>query len=238
MILADTLAEELRNYQGVDGSIGRARSLLDLAPKFVFEQHTARLAAGAAALPGDVAARVPVPEAICWMEFHSDGLRCGFLTIAEDDSLRHCRCVIARRLDGAKELTLSTDLLDMDGGGLQVHSSLNPMLIGALALLGAPALIEKRKRSLERLNRSRAKTDKPLLYDHEEVRLHELDLARPASGAHGEAQSYTGSRRRQRQHFRRAFLRFRLGQMELVRPHWRGDATLGTVNPAYRVRVA
>jgi hypothetical protein len=36
-------------------------------------------------------------------------------------------------------------------------------------------------------------------------------------------------------HFVRAHLRLRLGKIELVRPHWRGDAQLGIKRPAYLV---
>jgi hypothetical protein len=36
-------------------------------------------------------------------------------------------------------------------------------------------------------------------------------------------------------HFVRAHLRLRLGRVELVRPHWRGDAQLGIKRPAYLV---
>jgi hypothetical protein len=59
-----------------------------------------------------------------------------------------------------------------------------------------------------------------------------LDI-RPPSDLPGGGERMTGTKAL---HFCRAHMRFRLGKVEWVRSHWRGDASKGVVRHDYRVR--
>lgn len=232
--MADTLADVFRRSTAEAAT--ELRGLLDRASKFVFEPATAKLAAEAIARPEEVAAQIPIPDKLTWLEFHGDDRKTGFFFYSATASLRLARCLIVEHRHGGEDVTLTTELLNMDEGGLVEQRAHNRQLLGALALLATPALIERREADQEKLNRQRAKRGKPPLYRHDELRLIDLDLARPQRGeGDGEASGRHGPRRRE--HFCRAHLRFKRDRMEFVRPHWRGDAKLGHVNPAYRVKL-
>lgn len=106
------------------------------------------------------------------------------------------------------------------------------LLLALLIALNSPKLFERKAVDFKRLNRLRAKKKKAPLLSHELVR---LDLA--AAGCQGSEVSTPrgtscGVKAR---HFVRAFLRLRLGQVELVRHHHRGDARLGSPSRGYKV---
>ena len=239
MILADTLAEAFRNAAGLEAAASDLRVMLDGTPKFVFEPDTARLARDAITDPAKAAAEIPLPDEICWLEFHLDREKVGFFFYSAGESLRLARCLVVQLPAGSDELTITTEWLDLDAGGLIAQANYNPLLLGALALLGTPALVERRQVNQDRLNRARDKRGKPRLYDHAQLRLVDLDLARPQRHASNGGPGWSDSNRRahRREHFCRAHLRLKRGRFEFVRPHWRGDPKLGHVEPAYRVRV-
>ncbi len=225
MILADTLAARVRKMDFPEAADLLAQ--LEAAPKFVFDAFASKAASDALARPAEVAALIPLPSEIGWIEIE-DGLR-GLLFKADGPTLRSARCIIAIRHKA--EVKLSTDILRLDAGGLQAApASINSGFLGAIALLATPALCDKRESNLARLNRSREKSGKPKLYEHVLIR---LDLAQPTQP--GGPRPNGDSKGARKHHFCRAFLRFRLGQMELVRPHWRGDSTLGVTRPHFRV---
>ena len=221
MILADTLAARVRKMDFPEAADLLAQ--LEAAPKFVFDDFASKAASDALSRPAEVAALIPLPGEIGWIEI-DDGLR-GLLFKADGPTLRSARCIIAIRHKA--EVKLSTDILRLDAGGLQAApAAVNAGFLGAIALLATPALCEKRDSSLARLNRSREKSGKPKLYEHSLIR---LDLGAPG----GKAGFGTGESKGRKHHFCRAFLR--LGQMELVRPHWRGNSTIGVSRPHFRV---
>jgi hypothetical protein len=240
MILADTLSAVIaKGIARGDPMPAEQLAEFDEIPKFVFETATAKLAAEAIVAPDKVASQIPLPAAMTWLEFHLPGGRIGFCLHEKSPGAGDkFNVLFVSHPHGEPLPTADGDHFDRDAGGLQRYPHYNPLLLGALALLGVPALIERRKIDQSRLNRARAKRGKPLLHNHVELRLHDLDLARPqpTSAELRAAGERTGRRRHRREHFCRAHLRFRAGKMELVRPHWRGDATLGRVVPAYRVR--
>ena len=61
-----------------------------------------------------------------------------------------------------------------------------------------------------------------------------LEITEPVDASHDPSMEahYTGDRAL---HFCRAHLRIRLGKLEIVRSHWRGDASLGIKQSRYRL---
>ena len=102
-------------------------------------------------------------------------------------------------------------------------------ILAVLSMLCTPRIYVKREVEFGRLNRQRAaKGHWPLLAYHEV----KIDL----SGAPITLTNETGKGAPRALHFVRAYLRVRRnGQIEFVRPHWRGDAQLGVKKPAYRI---
>jgi hypothetical protein len=228
MILADRLANRLRETE--DAEARKALDALDAAARFAFDAPTSELAADAVLRPDEVARAIPLPAPTAWIELALPDIALGVLFRADGEGLRHGRALVARLPNGASVLTLSTALIDMDDGGLiGTDQSTAKSILGAVALLATPSLCRKREVDMARLNRSRARSGKPPLFSHDAMT---IDLGKPtASGS-----SEPGDGHSRRHHFVRAFLRFRLGQMQIVRPHWRGDATLGIARPHFKVR--
>src|SRR5262245_45655967 len=230
MILADTFAAEILALAEADRDqyFANTLAMLETAPKFIFESATAELATNANTDPAKAARHLPLPDKLAWLEFHTAaGSKVGFFIQAIDESMRTAKVILACAVPGKTELRFHPAMLEMDEGGLHELagdndlSGWNPILIGALALLGVPALVERREVDVSRLNKARTKHGKRPIYQHEEVRLHDLDLARPQPTS-GELRARydgrTGQHKHRREHFCRAHLRFRNGKLELVRP--------------------
>ncbi len=108
-------------------------------------------------------------------------------------------------------------------------------IYSALALINSPRVIGRQQhaphRGLERkLIASRSIIGSFPLHAWTEIKLQVMppsDYSGDATEAH-----LTGQRAL---HFCRAHLRIRLGKLELVRSHWRGDAALGIKQSRYRV---
>ncbi len=107
-------------------------------------------------------------------------------------------------------------------------------LYAALSIINSPKIIDRstRKPSSGLQKRLGRKAGKPfeLLPWHEIF----LDVRLPSDGeAHGgDGERLTGPRA---YHFCRSFIRIRLGKLERVRAHWRGDPTIGVSQASYRV---
>jgi hypothetical protein len=110
-----------------------------------------------------------------------------------------------------------------------------PVILGNLALINTPHVISQTvdppHRGLQkRLGRVLSLPGKYPLQDWHEVKLH-VAVAPEFSGRAGEAH-LSGERAL---HFCRSYLRVRLGRVELVRPHWRGNPAIGIKQTDYRV---
>lgn len=116
------------------------------------------------------------------------------------------------------------------GGGIRADlGRIGLLLLALLALLCSPGLWERREVDLGRLNRARAARGAWPLLAYHEVRL-------AVDGTPPTVTPGTGGGPPRALHFVRAHLRVRSnGRVELVRPHWRGDARRGVKRPAYRV---
>lgn len=108
------------------------------------------------------------------------------------------------------------------------------LILGALALINSPRIIGRRQhmphRGLERrLVARRCAIGKFPLHAWTEIKLH-VTPPHDASGEKSTEAHLTGERAL---HFCRAHLRIRLGKLEVVRGHWRGDASLGIRRSRY-----
>lgn len=108
--------------------------------------------------------------------------------------------------------------------------------IGALPLINTPRIIGRRQhmphRGLERkLLRQRVPIGQFPLHAWTEILLR-VSPPKDASGDPSNEAHLTGQKAL---HFCRAHLRVRCGKLELVRGHWRGDASLGIKRSRYRL---
>jgi hypothetical protein len=107
-------------------------------------------------------------------------------------------------------------------------------LYAALSIINSPKIVEQasHKPSSGLQKRLGRKAGKPfeLLPWHEIF----LDVRPPTDreGRGGDGERLTGPKA---YHFCRSFIRIRLGKLERVRSHWRGDPTLGVSQASYKV---
>lgn len=106
--------------------------------------------------------------------------------------------------------------------------TVKPVIWAVLALINSPKIIRQHPIDQSKLNKRRQALGRYTFHPHHEVRLNvDKHIIDTASGETDGASRCL--------HFVRAFLRFRLGQYELVRPHWRGDPALGIRDTHYAV---
>jgi len=109
------------------------------------------------------------------------------------------------------------------------------VLPGMLALINTPKIIGRRQHMPHRgLERKLTAAFKPMghfpLHAWTEIR---LEISAPFDENGNECEAHlTGQRAL---HFCRAHLRIRFGKVEIVRSHWRGDASLGIKQSRYRL---
>lgn len=101
-------------------------------------------------------------------------------------------------------------------------------VLTTLSLLNSPRIVRVIDISRVKLNNARMKGGKFPLLAYKEVT---VDLAKKQITA----LRLDSDGNRRPLHWVRAHLRFRVGQWELVKPHWRGDASLGIKRPAYKL---
>lgn len=109
-------------------------------------------------------------------------------------------------------------------------------VIKAIALLQSPGLLDVSERhgADEKLQKARIKAGKRPLVDFREVVIHISRQEREARERAADYEKRTGKRL----HRVRSFVRMRLGKLERVREHWRGDASNGAVGVRnYRVKL-
>jgi hypothetical protein len=104
-------------------------------------------------------------------------------------------------------------------------------LVGAIAIINTPRLfMQVPSEDYKRLNIQRAKKGKPPILPHTEI-IMPKDTADMLKDAHiGEHHG------RRKLHHVRTFVRIKNGKVEIVRPHWRGDPSLGVANTGTAIR--
>lgn len=172
---------------------------------------------------------LPAPKT--WIEWlHDDGVRHGLLLIEEPNrGERAFTFLVANSNEGMARWSQSWDT--------RMHSVFVVRFIATvLAMINTPKIIGRRQhmphRGLEkRLLARRPNIGKFPLQAWTEILLH-VSPPKDASAAEPIEAHLTGSKAL---HFCRAHLRIRLGQLERVRAHWRGDPSLGIKRSRYKV---
>ncbi|CAB4167149.1 hypothetical protein UFOVP860_3 [uncultured Caudovirales phage] len=131
------------------------------------------------------------------------------------------------------EMVVPADLNDEEGAEL---SALSVELHAFLALINTPRIIGRRQhmphRGLERaLLSGRSPLGRFPLHAWTEIKL-EVNATENASDLAPVDAHLTGQKAL---HFCRAHLRLKMGRVEIVRAHWRGDASLGIKRSRYAV---
>lgn len=101
-------------------------------------------------------------------------------------------------------------------------------ILAVLSLLNSPRIVKITDISKVKINNRRLRGGKFPLLSFREVR---IDLSKPDISA----LKLDSDGTRRPLHFVRAHLRLRLGSWEVVKPHWRGDPSIGMRNPAYKL---
>lgn len=194
---------------------------------------------------------LPAPNT--WIEWTNElGGRTGVLL--REDKGGFCQIRIAENIADRRDFHSSGGIYRMAlGGGYgdalrfqstvtldeQARLSLCSLLItlnGILAMINTPRIIGRRQhmphRGLERkLVAASGIVGKFPLNAWTEIKL-EVTAPKDASDSASVEAHYTGARAL---HFCRAHLRMRLGQLEIVRSHWRGDGSLGIKQSRYKL---
>ena len=230
--------------------------LLDDGPRFRVEENTARLLLELSEKDGleDSAGYLFWPNHRCWLEidffWDERKYRTGLLFLGLNGSLSlgtaFFYCSVTRAVADAPthyKCALDCDLardanpfLLIDTGAalsgkvtekaLLVALFAKQIALAALALLSSPRHCIRRPIDFTRLNRRRQAKGKWPFHAYHEVRIR---IEAPAATV-GQA---NGKSRERALHWVRAHLRLRLGKVEFVHPHWRGNAELGIRRPAY-----
>lgn len=193
-----------------------------------------------------------LPAAKTWIEMKEDGVRSGFLLMETSDKNHACVNLFAQTHNVASYFAAPKIMvIGLFNGILWNEGYLNPeyckleeqqlLVIAArlhacLALINTPRIIGRRQhmphRGLEKkLVAQRKVIGSFPLHAWTEILL-KVSPPQDASGEPSTEAHLTGQRAL---HFVRQFLRIRRGKLELVRPHWRGDAALGIRRSRYHV---
>lgn len=238
MIFLDQLCEqEPATRQLTEGSrvLRVHRDVLDLAKLLVEEE--AKLAAAAPF--------IFFPAIDSWIEWEDEQGKLGFYFHGKQESVTEgFGFLTVQRHDEDNPVMLPLSF-DTPGYRLEANPApsttfqqrltfgaaavqVKPVVFAILALINSPKLIRQRPIDVSRINKKRASLGRYCFHPHHEVRL-DVDkrIISTVSGS--------GDGTSRALHFVRTHLRFRRGQYELVRPHWRGDPAMGIRDASYRI---
>lgn len=179
---------------------------------------------------------LPAPKT--WIEFVEDGVRCGVLL--EERFKRDDGSVYTARvtwvIGGSKSIDGGFLVLDSPMETVVGGKEMACMLVGLLAMINTPRIIGRRQhmphRGLERrLSQAMGLQGKFPLHAWTEILLH-VTPPKDASDDPSIEAHLTGKKAL---HFCRAHLRVKMGRLEFVRAHWRGDGSLGIKQSRYRI---
>lgn len=193
-----------------------------------------------------------LPSPKTWIEFSVEGYRLGFLLVADEDNCSakvfHAFAVRGKieasaSVSGYMTIPLINGVATIGGvcAGMpdldeEQQAEWILQLIVLLAFINTPRIIGRRThmphRGLERhLLAQRGLIGKFPLHAWTEIKLAVCD-PKDASNEKSVEAHYTGERAL---HFCRAHLRLRMGRLEIVSAHWRGDGSLGIKQSRYNV---
>lgn len=178
---------------------------------------------------------LPAPKT--WVEFAEDGERLGLLLVEKDIGAYKTASVFVADRNGSGAVT-SFVMLGAAARpiGALGDKRMDALIYGLLAFINTPRIVGRRQhmphRGLERdLRRALGLQGKFPLHAWTEILLH-VAPPKDASDEPSVEAHYTGKRAL---HFCRAHLRIKLGRLELVKAHWRGDSSLGIKRSRYVV---
>ena len=189
-------------------------------------------------------------RAAIWLIDQGDGwAECGFASLAKGDgkvyTLPNGHIQLSDNVDKiAISARAAVDAFQRHPRGAPrvVPSDLNTrqhmfLVYAFLAIINTPRIVGRRihhaHKGLEReMNRNVPAKDRKKLPEWTEIVL-EVDKPARDGDASERGEVLTGKRAL---HFCRSFIRIRLGKLELVRSHWRGDEELGVRQASYRVK--
>jgi hypothetical protein len=252
MILADHLfafvLQSQKTYGLSDGELGAVREVLLDANRFVFPKRTTEMAEAAVKAPARLAPLISLPARRTWIEFVDPSE--GVLINGTEELTGGAAIYVQkyRERNGAEFIRLVSAAFNLPTGGFMLDDDAESIparferrLMGAITLLGAPDLLERRTVKVSRKwNAAREAKGKPTALDHETIDLHlsryEKDQER-AWAEHQKAEGVGFTGRRMRHHFVRAHIRITdRGKVAKVSPHYRGDPSLGDAPRTHIVR--
>ena len=241
MILLDDFRAEIEAAVKLD--IDEADVCLEAisdAAVYAFDKRLVDMAAEAISSADEVLPHIRLPAPVSWLEFDlGAGARIGLFAKAHDNDLVTAQAVVVRKGSGPVKCIASNASIDLSSYGLRsiLDEKLTRQIYGCIALLAAPDVIERRRVEVGKLNKKRSKSGKPPLADHDFVRLRLQRVnADDAQALHEAKPEHASAGGRRKQHFVRCHLRFyKSSGLTLVRPHWRGDPSLGVQAPRHMV---
>ena len=116
---------------------------------------------------------------------------------------------------------------------LDFMDNIQHLFAATCSVLTSPKIHQVREQKHEALNKSRVKKGKVPILSHKDVIITLPKIKYEGGKAVGPAGVETRDRRGKVKHFVSFFTRLRLGRIESVSPHWRGDERLGVKLPSY-----
>jgi len=187
-------------------------------------------------VPDDLTASF-LPAPCTWFEFRAGTNRFGYLLLERQDCKGFDMFICYAENNGRAPFD------GFDGRNFEVvqldrvkPETTQAWILVVLSMINTPKIVGRRQhmphRGLERrLLRNRPNIGKFPLHAWTEIQL-KISDPRDASEDGSVEAHYTGQRAL---HFCRSHLRIRMGRLELVKAHWRGDASLGVKRSRYKV---
>jgi hypothetical protein len=184
-----------------------------------------------------------LPAEKTWIEWREGPARVAVLLLnCKDDGQAFATIIIANQKYFGSVDTFVLKLHDNENFEIRIYpdSPFNPAtqaffqyrLYAFLALINSPSVIGRQQHAPHKALQKEARAQG--IGNVPEWTLLQLHVAKPADLDDGEAheEHLTG---RRALHFCRAFVRIRLGKLEYVRAHWRGDEARGVREKTYMV---
>jgi len=251
-ILADYFYQFVLQSQKVynisDAESGALKTVLQGAYRYVFPERTTQMAEEAVKDARKLAPFLTLPAKWTWIEFVNpdegvlinavDGLLGGAAIYCKKDKER-----------GQDVVSVANAPFSLPEGGFMlgekpdaIPERFQKRLMGAITLLGAPDILERRQVTHSRKwNENRERQGKPVALDHDVINLqlskYEKDQEREwyEQARERDFEPVTGHRKRY--HFVRAHIRiYETGKIVKVSPHFRGDPALGDAPKTHIVR--
>lgn len=131
-------------------------------------------------------------------------------------------------LRGQRPIIVPTSNHVLPTGVFVDYDRMGEFIAVALALINTPRLADIRSANLSKLNKARLKRKAPPLLQYKTVHI-KVDQGKPGEGFQRH------ETKQKALHHVRAFLRLARGRVQIVRPHWRGNAKFGIVKHRYVV---